>query len=286
MEGNKPQATPCCCGKYTFPTFEVETLDWSWSPITDDDGVHEWDRCLSGLRDDAMDDVVRPSDVVEKCRCQDRPSGSDAPIRHDTSPLAEFLDIDQDGEGMCRVSIDPVHLSPNGTMHGGALFTMFDTAMGTAAAGHLAEGQMCVTMEIQIRYLKPIFEGEVEVHGTVLHPGRRIIQTEARAPSGGRLLASATGSFVVLDSDEERKGARTARSAKERGLTGGSHGIQSQRLPEVLRLAGHRLPFPTSSQSPVVTCWLSRVDTFQTCFNWIGMSRSHCGQWSRWLLTI
>jgi uncharacterized protein (TIGR00369 family) len=201
VEGNKPQATPCCCGKYTFPTFEVETLDWSWSPITDDDGVHEWDRCLSGLRDDAMDDVVRPSDVVEKCRCQDRPSGSDAPIRHDTSPLAEFLDIDQDGEGMCRVSIDPVHLSPNGTMHGGALFTMFDTAMGTAAAGHLAEGQMCVTMEIQIRYLKPIFEGEVEVHGTVLHPGRRIIQTEARATSGGRLVASATGSFVVLDSD-------------------------------------------------------------------------------------
>jgi uncharacterized protein (TIGR00369 family) len=58
---------------------------------------------------------------------------------------------------------------------------------------------MCVTMEIQIRYLKPIFEGEVEVHGTVLHPGRRIIQTEARATSGGRLVASATGSFVVLD---------------------------------------------------------------------------------------
>ena len=78
MTPTQQTATPCCCGKYTFPTFEVGTLDWSWSPITDDDGVHEWDRCLSGLRDDAMDDVVRPSDVVEECRCQDRPSGSDA----------------------------------------------------------------------------------------------------------------------------------------------------------------------------------------------------------------
>jgi len=74
------QSTPCCCGKYTFPTFELETLDWSWEPITDDDGVHERDRCLSGLRDDAMDDVVRPSDVVEECRCQDRPSGSADPV--------------------------------------------------------------------------------------------------------------------------------------------------------------------------------------------------------------
>lgn len=52
MTPTQQTATPCCCGKYTFPTFEVETLDWSWSPITDDDGVHERDRCLSGLRAD------------------------------------------------------------------------------------------------------------------------------------------------------------------------------------------------------------------------------------------
>mgnify|MGYP002725540204 CR=1 FL=1 len=126
----------------------------------------------------------------------------DAPQRCDTSPLAEFLKVDQDGEGTCRVSINPVHLSPNGTMHGGALFTMFDTAMGTAAAKHLTEGQMCVTMEIQIRYLKPIFDGDVEVLGTVMHPGRRIIQTEARAINGDRIVASATGSFVVLDREK------------------------------------------------------------------------------------
>ena len=44
-----PQATPCCCGKYLFPTFELETMDWSFEPITDGDGVHELDKCLSGL---------------------------------------------------------------------------------------------------------------------------------------------------------------------------------------------------------------------------------------------
>ena len=45
-----PQTTPCCCGKYTFPTFELETMDWSSGPITDDYGVHVVDGCLSGLR--------------------------------------------------------------------------------------------------------------------------------------------------------------------------------------------------------------------------------------------
>jgi uncharacterized protein (TIGR00369 family) len=130
----------------------------------------------------------------------------DPSIRRDISPLSEFLNVDQDGEGTCRVSIDPVHLSQNGTMHGGALFTMFDTAMGSAAAGHLAEGQMFVTMDIQIRYLKPIFGGVVEVRGTVLNPGRRIIQTEARATNGGRTVASATGSFVILDRERPTPG--------------------------------------------------------------------------------
>ncbi len=126
------------------------------------------------------------------------------PVRRDTSPLAQFLKVEQDGEGGCRVVLDPVHMSPNGTMHGGALFSMFDTAMGTAAAGRLPEGRLCVTMEVHIRYLKPTFDGEVEVTASVLNSGKRIIQTEARAinrdSSGGeRTVASATGSFVVID---------------------------------------------------------------------------------------
>lgn len=47
-----PQAEPCCCGKYLFPTFELESMDWSFEPITDDDGVHEMDKCLSGVGED------------------------------------------------------------------------------------------------------------------------------------------------------------------------------------------------------------------------------------------
>jgi len=52
VEGNKPQATPCCCGKFLFPTFELETMDWSFEPITDDGGVHELDKCSLGVDQD------------------------------------------------------------------------------------------------------------------------------------------------------------------------------------------------------------------------------------------
>ena len=52
---------PCACEKYLFPTFELETLDWSWEPITDDDGIHEPDRCLFGVGDPSIqEDEMRP----------------------------------------------------------------------------------------------------------------------------------------------------------------------------------------------------------------------------------
>ena len=61
----KQQAAPCCCGKYRFPTFELDTLDWSWGPITDDDGVHEADRCLFGLREPSVQESgTHPSGIA------------------------------------------------------------------------------------------------------------------------------------------------------------------------------------------------------------------------------
>ncbi len=116
-------------------------------------------------------------------------------------PLAEFFGIepvhDQDRMG-CRITINENHLNPHGVVHGGVLFTMVDQAMGMAAYQHLAPNQICTTLEIHIRYLKPVSEGVIEVLATVLNQGRRIVQLEAKATAGGRVVGAATGSFVVL----------------------------------------------------------------------------------------
>lgn len=122
-------------------------------------------------------------------------------FRRDDSPLATFLEITQevDDGGHTRVTLDDRHLSPNGSMHGGALFALFDSAMGAATSGTIGTDQMCVTLEIHMRYLRPVFAGTVDVRAEVLHPGRRIVQLEATATNDGTPVAHATGSFVVLD---------------------------------------------------------------------------------------
>lgn len=121
----------------------------------------------------------------------------------DDSPIATFLGIDQDaglGGASCRVTIEDKHRNPNGTMHGGVMFTMFDLVMGIAVNAHLGPHQLCATSEVHIRYLRPVFGGSVVATAAVVSAGSRIVQLEARAvDDGGQLVATATGSFVVLE---------------------------------------------------------------------------------------
>ncbi|MBC8363590.1 MAG: PaaI family thioesterase [Actinobacteria bacterium] len=126
--------------------------------------------------------------------------------RLDTSPLSQFLDIEQvttpDGVE-CRIAIDGRHLNPNGSMHGGAMFTLLDLAMGVTTSTYLEPTQMCATAEIRVRYLKPVFEGSVVATASVVdHQGRRI-SLEARATDDrGEEVATASATFIAFEPRE------------------------------------------------------------------------------------
>lgn len=118
-------------------------------------------------------------------------------------PLRTFLDFDlespEPGHCTARVVIGDAHLNPNGVVHGGVVFTMADTAMGRATLDLLAEGEICASIELQLRFLRPVAVGELRVHAEVLRRGRRVVQLEARAfDVDDDLIAVATGSFAVL----------------------------------------------------------------------------------------
>lgn len=77
---------------------------------------------------------------------------------------------------------------------------MMDTAMGAAVMSVLGEGKLCATIEIHTRFHRPASNGTLTAKAKVLTAGRRIIHLEASTCDGeGRLVASATGSFAVID---------------------------------------------------------------------------------------
>jgi uncharacterized protein (TIGR00369 family) len=99
----------------------------------------------------------------------------------------------------CRPGLE--HYNPIGMVHGGLACTLLDTVTGCAAHTTLAAGQGYTSIEISVKYLRPITAdgGVLTAVGTVTKPGRRVIFPDGTiTDSAGRLLATASSSLLVL----------------------------------------------------------------------------------------
>ena len=83
-------------------------------------------------------------------------------------------------------------------MHGGALFSLVDIAMGLACSSTHGFDQQSATIECKINYIRAVSDGEVMCTARVIHPGRRTLVVEADVMQGDKLVAKAQGTFAVL----------------------------------------------------------------------------------------
>lgn len=101
-------------------------------------------------------------------------------------PIMNTLAIEpvQADDGRVTFTLDPeeFHLNPFGTVHGGVLATMLDTAMGCAVHTLLPPRVGYVTSEMNVRFLRPALlgSGRLVCTGEVVHPGRNTMIASAR----------------------------------------------------------------------------------------------------------
>ena len=103
--------------------------------------------------------------------------------------------------GLCRCEMDAdpeKHLNMQGYLHGGASFSLMDTAMGAALHPMIAETEAGVTLEIQINYLRRVTTGLLQCEARVLRKGKRVAFFEADVQCGGKVVAHATGSYAIV----------------------------------------------------------------------------------------
>ena len=92
--------------------------------------------------------------------------------------------------------------NPIGTVHAGFVTTLLDSAMGTAFVSTAEAGTRWATLELKANFTRAITAetGVVRCTGTIVHPGRKVVTTEAKAEDAdGRLLAHATSTILVLE---------------------------------------------------------------------------------------
>lgn len=124
-----------------------------------------------------------------------------------TPPFAELLGVRLVGaeRGLTRYEYRPeeLHLNALGTVHGGIVTTLLDTAMGTAVHSLLDAGVLFTSIDVHVHFLRPVvaLTGTLTCIGTVAHNGSRIAMAEARVEDGfGKLFAKSSSTCLILPS--------------------------------------------------------------------------------------
>lgn len=103
------------------------------------------------------------------------------------------------GHSVASVEITPELHNPNGVVHGAVLFALADTSMGAATMSTLDTGLACASIEVHIRFLRPVANGRLTAQTDVVKGGRRVVQLDSRiVDHEGTLVATASGSFAVI----------------------------------------------------------------------------------------
>jgi uncharacterized protein (TIGR00369 family) len=93
------------------------------------------------------------------------------------------------------------HYNPLGSVHGGVIATLLDSATGCAVHSVLPAGTGYTSVDLATKYLRPVTidTGRVTAEGTVISRGSRTALAEARlTDADGRLLAHATSTCLLF----------------------------------------------------------------------------------------
>lgn len=122
-----------------------------------------------------------------------------APIGH---TLGFFLVEVAPGRAVFEATPAEFHYNPIGTVHAGLASTLLDSAMGCALITTLPAGARWTTLELKAHFTRAmtVDTGVIRCTGSIVHPGRRVVTTEARLEdAAGKLLAHGTSTILMLD---------------------------------------------------------------------------------------
>ena len=121
------------------------------------------------------------------------------------SPLAVLVDmwITEVSEGRVVFAAEPAEYqyNPLGTVAGGIMATLLDSALGCAVQSLLPAGTTYTTLELKVNYLRPVIAttGTAYCEGKIIHLGGRIATAEGRlTDAAGKLYAHGTTTCLIL----------------------------------------------------------------------------------------
>jgi uncharacterized protein (TIGR00369 family) len=95
------------------------------------------------------------------------------------------------------------HANPMGTIHGGVLCDIADAAIGTAHATGLEEGESFTSLDLQINFFRPVWNGRIRAVAKPVNIGRQIGRYVCDIlKDDDKLVAQVTSTVMTLRGDQ------------------------------------------------------------------------------------
>ncbi len=95
------------------------------------------------------------------------------------------------------------HANPMGTIHGGVLCDIADAAIGTAHATSLEEGESFTSLDLQINFFRPVWNGRIRAVAKPVNVGRKISRYVCDIlRDDDKLVAQVTSTVMTLRGDQ------------------------------------------------------------------------------------
>ena len=123
-------------------------------------------------------------------------------------PVANLLGMDctlvEDGHVRFAAKAALKLTNPQGTIHGGIIVTLLDTAMTCAIFTKLPDGKSCTTTDMSVQFVRPLApdDGEMTADGYVVNTGKTRATARAELTNAvGKLCAYATSGAAIIEMD-------------------------------------------------------------------------------------
>lgn len=120
-------------------------------------------------------------------------------------PIMDTLDMCGFYPTRGRVAVElraqPFHYNPLGSVHGGVIATLLDTACGCTVHSTLEVGEMYTSMDLTTKFLRAatVESGLLRCEGRIIQRGRRTALAEATlTDEAGRTIAHATSTCMIF----------------------------------------------------------------------------------------
>ena len=125
-------------------------------------------------------------------------------LNQTVNPLFNYLGVIVEHispeKAVLRLPLRHEFIQGAGVVAGGIFATIADEAMAHVVLANLDEGQSTATIEMNLRFLRPIKEGEIRAVARIIKRGWRIITIAADIrDEENSLLADAGASFIVVE---------------------------------------------------------------------------------------